>query len=106
MRIDIDTAVAALPSDADRRQPAARSATVVLTCIAAFMTALNVTIVNIAMPSIQSGLDGVMVGLQWIGAGYTLAFGGLLLAGGTLSDRHGARRNEVAPFLWSGWGLG
>lgn len=70
---------------------APRDVMLVVTCIAAFMTSLDVTIVNVALPTIQATLGGSIAGLQWIGAGYALVFGCLLLTGGALSDRYGAR---------------
>lgn len=88
--------------DATRREAA--RVTLVLTCVAAFMAALDVTIVNVALPSIQSGLGGTIAGLQWIGAGYTLTFACLLLAGGTLSDRHRPRAIFIAGLVIFGLG--
>lgn len=79
----------------DGRPAANNRRVLVLTSIAAFMAALDVTIVNVALPSIQAGVGGDISGLQWIVAGYTLIFGSLLLAGGTLSDRYGARNAFV-----------
>lgn len=70
-----------------------------LACLAAFMASLDVTIVNVALPSIQGGLGGTMASLQWIGAGYTLIFGCLLLACGTLCDKYGAQRIFFAGVL-------
>ena len=48
-----------------------RTATLVATCLAAFMTSLDMTIVNVALPTMQASLGGGIAGLQWIGAGYT-----------------------------------
>jgi EmrB/QacA subfamily drug resistance transporter len=60
--------------------------------IAQFMVVLDVTIVNVALPAIQSDLGFSAEGLQWVVNGYTLAFGGLLLLGGRASDLLGRRR--------------
>jgi DHA2 family methylenomycin A resistance protein-like MFS transporter len=79
------------PTSNDAAHREAAGVTLALTCTAAFMAALDVTIVNVALPSIQASLGGTIAGLQWIGAGYTLTFACLLLAGGTLSDCHGPR---------------
>jgi len=52
---------------------------------------LDVTIVNVALPSIARELDAGTRGLQWVVDGYNLAFAGLVLAAGSLSDRYGRR---------------
>jgi EmrB/QacA subfamily drug resistance transporter len=60
--------------------------------VAQFMVVLDVTIVNVALPAIQSDLGFSADGLQWVVNGYTLAFGGLLLLGGRAGDLLGRRR--------------
>ena len=64
--------------------------------IAQFMVVLDVTIVNVALPAIQTDLGFSADGLQWVVNGYTLAFGGLLLLGGRASDLLGRRRLFLA----------
>jgi EmrB/QacA subfamily drug resistance transporter len=60
--------------------------------VAQFMVVLDVTIVNVALPAIQTDLGFSADGLQWVVNAYTLAFGGLLLLGGRASDLLGRRR--------------
>ena len=60
--------------------------------LAQFMVVLDVTIVNVALPAIQADLGFSADGLQWVVNAYTLAFGGLLLLGGRMSDVLGRRR--------------
>ena len=60
--------------------------------VAQFMVVLDVTIVNVALPAIQTDLGFSADGLQWVVNSYTLAFGGLLLLGGRASDLLGRRR--------------
>src|SRR4051794_37796320 len=60
--------------------------------LAQFMVVLDVTIVNVALPAIQSALAFSAAGLQWVVNAYTLMFGGLLLLGGRVSDLLGRRR--------------
>jgi EmrB/QacA subfamily drug resistance transporter len=61
-------------------------------CLAAgFMTLLDVTIVNVALPSIDLGLHAGQNELQWIVAGYALALGLLLVPAGRFGDAHGRR---------------
>ncbi|MGG1948608.1 MFS transporter [Trinickia sp. NRRL B-1857] len=68
-------------------------ARVLATVSAAFVvTQLDVTIVNIALPSIGAQLHAQVSVLQWIVDAYTLAFAVLMLSAGVLGDRFGARR--------------
>ncbi|MFK4222279.1 MFS transporter [Streptomyces sp. NPDC019890] len=56
------------------------------------MVVLDITIVNIALPHIQSALDFSTTSLSWVVNAYTLTFGGLLLLGGRAGDILGRRR--------------
>lgn len=56
------------------------------------MLVLDATVVNVALPPIQTDLGFTQAGLAWIVNGYALAFGGLLLLGGRLGDLYGRRR--------------
>jgi EmrB/QacA subfamily drug resistance transporter len=57
-----------------------------------FMALLDVSIVNVAIPSMQTGLDTRASTVQWVVSGYALAFGLTLVAGGRLGDAFGRRR--------------
>ena len=70
----------------------ARWAALVVVCFAQFMVVLDATIVNVALPSIQTDLDLTTEQLQWIVNSYTLLFGGFLLLGGRAADLIGRRR--------------
>ncbi|MFJ9537142.1 MFS transporter [Streptomyces sp. NPDC101225] len=59
---------------------------------AAFMDLVDVTIVNIAIPSIQRDAGASVSQIQWITAGYALAFAAGLITGGRLGDIHGRKR--------------
>ena len=61
-------------------------------CFALAMAMLDNTVVNIALPTIQSRLNATVSDLQWIIDGYVLAFASLLLTGGILGDRYGRKR--------------
>lgn len=61
-------------------------------CLGYFVTILDVTVVNVALASVQHDLAASVNGVQWIVVGYTLAFASLLLSGGTLGERFGNRR--------------
>ncbi|SEO53784.1 MFS transporter [Actinacidiphila rubida] len=78
------------PAAHDRRWPA------LAVCLAAgFMTLLDVSIVNVAVPSIRTGLDASQSGLQWVLSGYALMCGLLLVPAGRLGDV----RSRRAVFL-------
>ena len=63
-----------------------------LVCVAFFMTVLDVSIVNVALPSIKTSLHVSENSLQWVLIAYTITFGGLLLLGGRAADLLGRRR--------------
>ncbi|SNS35445.1 drug resistance transporter, EmrB/QacA subfamily [Actinomadura meyerae] len=67
-------------------------AVLALACAAQFMVVLDVSVVNVALPSIQADLRFAPADLQWVVNAYALAFAGLLLLGGRLADVHGPRR--------------
>jgi EmrB/QacA subfamily drug resistance transporter len=60
--------------------------------LAQFMVVLDVSIVNVALASIQRALNFTVTNLQWIISAYTLSFGGFLLLGGRAADLFGRRR--------------
>jgi EmrB/QacA subfamily drug resistance transporter len=60
--------------------------------IAYLMVVLDVSIVNVALPSIQTDLNFSPENLQWVISGYALTFGGLLLLGGRIGDLLGRRK--------------
>ncbi|MET7296509.1 MFS transporter [Streptomyces griseoloalbus] len=83
-----DTPHAPQPVVGDRRRWFALA--IVMT--AAFMDLVDVTIVNIAIPSIQHDEGATFSQIQWITAGYALAFAAGLVTGGRLGDIHGRKR--------------
>ena len=76
------------PSQADPR----RWLTLVILLLAGFMNLLDVSIVNIAIPSIQRDLHASYADVQWALAGYTLAYALVLITGGRLGDTFGRKR--------------
>src|SRR4051812_21224721 len=64
----------------------------VVLCAGMLMIILDQTIVNVALPSIQSNLGFSQSGLAWVVNAYLIAFGGLLLLAGRLGDLVGRRR--------------
>src|SRR2546423_4701453 len=64
-----------------------------------FMIMLDNTIVNVALPSIQSSLGLKISELEWVVTGYALTFGALMLTGGKLADLFGRRRIFVVGLV-------
>ena len=64
-----------------------------------FMVVLDIAIVNVALPSIQTDLHFSQENLQWVVSAYALAFGGFLLLGGRTADVVGRRRVFVGGIL-------
>jgi EmrB/QacA subfamily drug resistance transporter len=64
----------------------------ILLCLAQFMVILDVTVVNVALPTIGTDLHLGQASLTWVVTAYTLCFGGLMLLGGRLADTLGRRR--------------
>ncbi len=62
-----------------------------ITLVVGFMALLDVTIVNVAIPSMQAGLQASSQTVQWVVSGYALTFGLVLVAGGRLGDIYGRR---------------
>ena len=60
---------------------------------------LDVTVVNVALARIEATLGTDIAGLQWVVNAYTLVFASLLLTGGALGDRLGAKRVFIAGFV-------
>src|SRR6202046_4789217 len=77
-----------------------------LACVAQFMVVLDVSIVNVALPSIGRDLHYSPVGLQWVVNAYVLTFAGFLLLGGRAADAFGRRRIFlIGLFVFAGTSL-
>jgi EmrB/QacA subfamily drug resistance transporter len=68
-------------------------------CVAQFMVILDVSIVNVALPSIQRGLHFSEQNLLWVLNAYALFFGGFLMLGGRVADKLGRRRVFVTGVM-------
>ncbi|MDQ2682548.1 MAG: MFS transporter [Chloroflexota bacterium] len=66
--------------------------------LAQFLVIMDTSIIGVALPEIQRALDFSQSDLSWVFNAYVIAFGGLLLLGGKLSDLYGARRLFIAGF--------
>ena len=82
------------------------NALLLVVCLGQFMVILDVSIVNVALPSIKDALGFSTNGLQWVLNAYTLTFAGFLLLGGRATDLFGRRRMFYAgTLLFSGASL-
>jgi MFS family permease len=72
--------------------PRGRSVVLLTCCLSVFVAGLDVTITNVALPSIQQALHAPVSGLQWTIDAYTLVIACLLMFSGSLADRFGRRR--------------
>ncbi|MET8413461.1 MFS transporter, partial [Streptomyces sp. NPDC005195] len=64
----------------------------VFVALAQFMVLLDTTVVNLALPAVQSDLGAGPTAIEWVLTSYILCFGGLMLLGGRTADRWGRRR--------------
>jgi EmrB/QacA subfamily drug resistance transporter len=82
------TVTSAVGQQSDR----SRWIALVVLCVGMLMIVLDVTVVNVALPSIQSDLGFAQSSLAWVVNAYLISFGGLLLLAGRLGDLLGRRR--------------
>jgi EmrB/QacA subfamily drug resistance transporter len=68
-------------------------------CVAQFMVILDLSIVNVALPSIQSALNFSAPDLQWVVDAYAITFAGFLMLGGRAADYFGQRRTFVLALV-------
>ena len=79
--------------------PAKRWLGLVLIATAQFVVIMDTSIIGVALPDIQRDLGFTPESLSWVFNAYVVAFGGLLLLGGRLSDAFGARKIFVLGWL-------
>jgi EmrB/QacA subfamily drug resistance transporter len=73
------------------RPPARKRVTLLALCLAAYIISLDVTIVNVALPSLVRQAGATTTDLQWVVDAYNLVFAALVLVAGSLSDRLGRK---------------
>ncbi|WP_309138548.1 MFS transporter [Nocardia cyriacigeorgica] len=79
--------------------PAPAAALLSVVCAAQFMVVLDISVVNVALPSMRTSLGFTDTGLAWAVNAYALVFAGLLLVGGRLADLFGRKRVFLAGLL-------
>ncbi len=87
-----DAQILAPPAGRGDTVDSRRWLTLAILLLAAFMNLLDVSIVNIAIPSIQRNLHASYADVQWALAGYTLAYALLLITSGRFGDTYGRKR--------------
>ena len=98
--VAVAEAGAGVPAERVPRRFGSRSTWVlVVCCVAQFMVILDLSIVNVALPSIQSALNFSSPALQWVVDAYAITFAGFLMLGGRAADRLGQRRVFVTALL-------
>ena len=73
-----------------------RVAVLLISCMGLFLAGLDVTVVNVALPSIASSLHSSVSGLQWTAGAYSVVMAGLMMLFGSTGDRWGRKRLLVA----------
>ena len=77
------------PAELTRRR---KAGVLLICCMSLFIVGLDITVVNVALPSIASDLDADVSGLQWTVSAYTVVMASLLMFSGSMGDRLGRRR--------------
>jgi EmrB/QacA subfamily drug resistance transporter len=72
--------------------PAPSRWTLIATILASSMTFIDATVVNVALPALQSDLHATITDVQWVIEAYALFLGALILVGGSMGDQFGRRR--------------
>ena len=87
-----------MPAGSSERpgSPPTRWFALAVLCVMLLMVTLDVTVLNVALPTIVRDLNASTTGLQWIVDAYVVVYAGLLLAVGSLADRIGRKRVFLA----------
>ncbi|OAR26461.1 MFS transporter [Streptomyces sp. ERV7] len=80
---------AAIPT---RTQPTRTWLVLLAACAGQFLVVLDVSVVNVALPSMRTGLGMTPTGLQWVVNAYSIAYAGFMLLGGRAGDLFGRKR--------------
>jgi EmrB/QacA subfamily drug resistance transporter len=79
--------------------PPSRWLALAVLCVTLLMTTLDVTVLNVALPTIVRDLNATTTQLQWIVDAYVIVFAGLLLSAGSLADRIGRKKAFLAGLV-------
>ncbi|MEE1753258.1 MFS transporter [Streptomyces sp. SP18CS02] len=95
-RSDTDTAHASISSTPGSPRPTRTWAVLLAACAGQFLVVLDVSVVNVALPSMRADLGLSSLGLQWVLNTYSIAFAGFMLLGGRAADLFGRKRMFLA----------
>ncbi len=101
-RVSVEAKTSAQPAQTPAGEVRAGSPSrwlLVVCCVAQFMVILDLSIVNVALPSIQSALGFSSPNLQWVIDAYSITFAGFLMLGGRAADHFGQRRTFVVALV-------
>jgi EmrB/QacA subfamily drug resistance transporter len=102
MSIDAASLGTSVSSQLDSDSPRRRFVILVTCCLALVLTAMDATIVNIALPAIRSDLHASVAELQWSIDSYTIVVASFLLLAGSIADRFGRRKTfQVGLLIFS-----
>jgi EmrB/QacA subfamily drug resistance transporter len=79
--------------------PSARQWTLVATILGSSLTFVDATVVNVALPALQTELHATITDVQWVIEAYALFLGGLILVGGSMGDQLGRKRTFLAGVI-------
>src|SRR5579872_6050706 len=96
MKAPCDEAVIRSMSAAAPCRPEVKRWILAAAVLGSSMAFLDSTVVNVALPALQTDLHATVVGVQWVVESYGLFLGALILVGGSLGDRYGRRLMFVA----------
>jgi EmrB/QacA subfamily drug resistance transporter len=90
------------PSSTESKPGSGSTWLLVVCCVAQFMVILDLSIVNVALPRIQTDLGFSSPDLQWVVDAYAITFAGFLMLGGRAADHFGQRRTFAAALVLFG----
>ena len=76
-----------------------RYALLLAASLGTFLASLDISIVNVALPSIQKALGTDMAGLQWVVSAYAICLSAFILCAGPLGDRFGHKRTWLSSIV-------
>jgi EmrB/QacA subfamily drug resistance transporter len=88
-----------MPQPAIAMTPARRRVLTVVLAMTVLIVVIDITILNVALESIQRGLDATNAGLQWSINSYMITFGAFIFTGGVCADRYGRKRTLVLALI-------
>ncbi len=80
-------------------QPSRRYGALCAVCLGSFIATLDISIVNVALPTMQMALRTDIVGLQWVVNAYAICLSGFMLSAGPIADRYGQKRTWLSGVI-------